>query len=325
MSSEPNAPIAIVGNLNVDQVVSTVTRFPKWDEELIVDSMHLELAGTAGYLAVAARGLGMSPFVVSTVGEDEYATYMRREMQTAGIDDAGIETIPGVPSCVAIIFVGEGGHRGILTVLGAHEHMNVEVADRHDARVAACAEVFLCGNYLLPHFTPGDAVPYARRLRERGQLVVFDPSWDPGGWQGQSRTETLALLEHVDLFLPNEEEFRGLTGADSIEEGLTLVRQHAPETQVIVKRGADGAIATDGDDLVEVPGLPITAVNTIGAGDVFDIAFLYARRKGWDTRKCLEFACAAAAHVVAQSGPRTYPDEATVQHFAAGTCATKSR
>ena len=53
MSPEP-ARIAIVGNLNVDQVVRTVIRFPAWDEELIVDSVHLELAGTAGYLAAAA-------------------------------------------------------------------------------------------------------------------------------------------------------------------------------------------------------------------------------------------------------------------------------
>lgn len=318
MPSESGPPIAIVGNLNVDQIVATVTRFPAWDEELIVDSSHLELAGTAGYLALAARGLGMTPFVVSTVGEDEYAGFMRRELAVAGIDDAGVEMVSGAPSCLGIIFVGDKGQRGILTVLGAHEAMSVAVAERYDARIAACPEVFLCGTFLLPQLSPKLVTPYARDLRQRGQFVVFDPSWDPGGWQAQTRDETLALLKHVDLFLPNEEEFSGLTGSASLKEGLDIIRAHASETQVVVKRGARGAVSAVGSEMVEVPGLPINAVNTIGAGDVFDIAVLYARRKRWDSRKCLEFASAAAAYVVAQKGPRSYPDEATVRNFA--TC-----
>jgi sugar/nucleoside kinase (ribokinase family) len=317
MPSDPAAPIAIVGNLNVDQIVATVTRFPAWDEELIVDSSHLELAGTAGYLALGARGLGMSPFVVSTAGDDEYGAFMRREMAAAGIDDAGLETVPGMGSCLGIIFVGDRGQRGILTVLGAHERMDVAVAEHHDARVAACAEVILCGNFLLPRFTPAMVADYARRLRERGQVVVFDPSWDPGGWQPQTRAETLALLAHVDLFLPNEEELLHLADAATLEAAMAVIRAHAPATQLVVKRGADGAVAAIGDDVIAVPALPIEAVNTIGAGDMFDIAYLYARRRGWDTRRGLEFSCAAAAHLVAQRGPRAYPDEEAVLAFAA--------
>jgi sugar/nucleoside kinase (ribokinase family) len=317
MPTDPTAPIAIVGNLNVDQIVATVTRFPAWDEELIVDSSHLELAGTAGYLALGARGLGMTPFVVSTTGDDEYAAFMRREMAAAGIDDAGLESIAGMGSCLGIIFVGDRGRRGILTVLGAHERMDVAVAERHDARIATCAEVFLCGNFLLPCFTPAMVTAYARRLRKRGQVVVFDPSWDPGGWQPRTRTETLALLAHVDLFLPNEEELLHLTDATTLEAAIAVVRAHAPATQIVVKRGADGAVAAIGDVVVSVPALPIDAVNTIGAGDMFDIAWLYSRRRGWKTHRALEFACAAAAHLVSQHGPRTYPDEETVLAFAA--------
>lgn len=317
MSAETAAPVAIVGNLNVDQIVATVTRFPAWDEELIVDSSHLELAGTAGYLALGARGLGMTPFVVSTAGDDEYGAFMRREMAAAGIDDAGLETIPGMGSCLGIIFVGDRGQRGILTVLGAHERMEVAVAERHDGRVAACAEVILCGNFLLPRFTPALVAGYARRLRERGQTVVFDPSWDPGGWQPHMRAETLALLAHVDLFLPNEEELLHLTAAPALEAAMAVIRERAPATQLIVKRGARGAVAAIGDDVVAAPALPVEAVNTIGAGDMFDIAFLHARRQGWETRRALDFACAAAGYLVAQRGPRRYPDAAAVLAFAA--------
>ena len=315
MPDDPTHPIAIVGNLNVDQIVATVTRFPKWDEELIVQSSHLEVAGTAGYLALAARGLGMTPFVVSTVGDDANARFLRQELVLAGIADAGVETIAGSSTGLGIIFVGAQGQRSILTVLGAHEQMDVEVARRHDREIAACPEVFLCGNYLLPKFSPGHVTDYARSLRARGQYVVFDPSWDPEGWPQQTREETLALLEQVDLFLPNEEELCHLMDTTSWQEAVAGIGSRV--SHIVVKRGAQGAVSVVNGEVVEVPALPIDAVNTIGAGDVFDMHFLYARRKGWDVQRCLEFACAAAASVVVQTGTRRYPGEADVWTFLA--------
>lgn len=307
-------PIAIVGNLNVDQIVSTMPRFPDWDEEVIVESSRLELAGTAGYLALAARGLGMTPFVVSTIGADEYGAFLRKQMEEAGIDDSGIDTISDTSTCLGIIFVDEQGQRSIITILGAHELMDVDIAERHDATVASCAEVFLCGNYLLPAFSPKLVTPYAERIRKRGQTVVFDPSWDPGGWTRETRQETLALLEHVDLFVPNEEEVCRLMETATWQDAVSRIDM--PDLQVVVKRGALGAVSISGDDVVECPGLPVQAINTIGAGDVFDVAYLYGRRNGWDVKRCLEFACATAAFVIAQSGKRSYPDELAVWTFA---------
>ncbi|MBA2468046.1 MAG: carbohydrate kinase family protein [Chloroflexia bacterium] len=315
MSDELERPIAIVGNLNVDQIVSTVTRFPEWDEELIVQSSRLELAGTAGYLALAARRLGLRPFVVSTVGADANGDFLRRELAVAGIDDTGVETIPELPTCLGMVFVGDRGQRGILTVLGAHERMTVAVAERHDAAVSACAEVFLCGNFLLPRFSPRLAAAYARRLRARGQVVVFDPSWDPGGWCPDTRADTLALLDVVNLFMPNEEELCRLTGTTTWRDGVAAIGPRPDE--IVVKRGARGAVSVTSDRVVAVAGLPVEAVNTTGAGDVFDMSYVYARRQGWETRQCLEFACAAAACIVSQTGSRTYPDEREVRAFAA--------
>lgn len=315
MSDDLTHPIAIVGNLNVDQIVSTVSRFPEWDEELIVHSSHLEVAGTAGYLALAARGLGMTPFVVSTVGDDANARFLRQELTLAGIADAGVETIAGCTTGLGIIFVGAQGQRSILTVLGAHEHMDVEVARRHDRDIAACTEVFLCGNYLLPAFSPRHVTDYARTLRARGQYVVFDPSWDPEGWPPKTRKETLALLEQVDLFLPNEEELCHLMDTTSWQEAVARIGSRV--SHIVVKRGPQGAISIVDGEVVEVPGLPIDAVNTIGAGDVFDMSFLYARRMGWHAHRCLEFACSAAAAVVVQTGARRYPSEMDVLTFLA--------
>lgn len=313
MPADPAAPLAIAGNLNLDQWVRTVERFPGWDEELQVASARLEFAGTAGYIALAAYGLGIPPFIVSTTGDDAYGAIVREAMRTLDLDASGVETVPGEESCLGIIFVGPGGERAILGTLGAHARMSVEVARRHDARIAACPEVVLCGNYLLPCFGPRDVLPYARELRARGQLVAFDPSWDPSGWGTETRTATLDLLAEIDVYLPNETELLHLTGARDLAAALEMVAMRAGE--VVVKRGAAGATYARGTERIDAPGFAITAINTIGAGDVFDTGYLYARRQGVPPAERLRFANALAAMVVSQTGPRVYPDAAAVARF----------
>ena len=306
-------PIAIVGNLNVDQWVGPVERFPAWDEEVIVQSARIELAGTAGYLLQASRGLGLDALVVSTVGDDLFGRFVHDCLGDLGFDPAGVEVLPGEETALGIIFVGPAGQRGILSTLGAHACMDPAVAKRHDARVATCPEVFLCGSYLLPRFGPTAALPYARALRARDQTVCFDPSWDPAGWSDATRRDTFALLPEVDVYLPNDEELTRLTGVADWETALGMVAPLAGE--VIVKRGAAGAVYARGDERIEVPGYPVAAVNTIGAGDVFDVGYLYARRLGWPPAERLRFANALAALVVSQPGPRSYPDAASVTRF----------
>ena len=311
MPSNAPAPVAIVGNLNADQWIATVERFPRWDEEIVVESARLELAGTAGYLLQAGAGLGLPGYVVSTIGDDALGSIVLDGLRALGAATDGIEVLRGHETCLGMIFVGSDGQRAIMGTLGAHALMTVEVARRHDEAVAACPEVVLCGSYLLPRFTAADALPYARELRSRGQLVVFDPSWDPAGWSERTRDETFALLPEVDIYLPNETELLHLTGASDLDAALEMVAARARE--VVVKRGAEGAVYRSGTTRAEVPALPTSAANTIGAGDVFDMGYLYARRQGWVPEERLLFACALAAIVVSQSGQRLYPDASEVE------------
>ena len=117
--------LAIVGNLNVDQWVRTVDRFPAWDEELLVDSARLELAGTAGYILQACRGLGLDAFVVSTIGDDVFGRFVLGCLRELEFDASGVEVLRGEETAVGMIFVGPAGRRGILSTTGAHARMVV--------------------------------------------------------------------------------------------------------------------------------------------------------------------------------------------------------
>lgn len=310
------APIAIVGNLNVDQWIQPVERFPRWDEELLVDSVRLELAGTAGYILLAWRALGLPATVVSSVGDDAFGRFLLDEVRALGAPDTGISVIPGADSPLGIIFIGPGGERSIFALLGAHADLDLALVRGHDPEIARATEVFLCGSYLLPQLSPRDLLPYARELRARGQLVAFDPSWDPAGWTAETRAATEVLLADVDVYLPNDVELMHLTDTATWQAALDTVAGLPGET--VLKRGAAGAVFASGSERIAVPGYPIDPVNTIGAGDVFDAAYLFARRQGWPPERRLRFACAFAAMVVSQPGARAYPNADAVERFMAG-------
>jgi sugar/nucleoside kinase (ribokinase family) len=313
MRTKVEAPLAIVGNLNVDLWVRTVDRFPVWSEEWIVDSARPELAGTAGYLMLACKGLGIDALTVSTIGDDLFGRFLEDQLQELGFAARGIEVVDQEETPLSMIFVGEDGQRGILSTLGAHKRMDMDVVWRHDELVAQCSEVFLCGNYLLPQLSPADVLPYAQELKARGQLVAFDPSWDPTGWGEQTRRNTYRLLQAVDVYLPNEEELTHLTGKGDWHAALQEVAGMPGE--VVLKRGAHGAVYAGAGEWIEVPGFVVHAVNMVGAGDVFDIGYLWGRRMGWSPLQRVQFACALATMVVSQPGTRTYPDAAGVLAF----------
>jgi sugar/nucleoside kinase (ribokinase family) len=308
-----SVPIAIVGNLNLDICMRPVDRFPGRDEEHLVDSARVELAGTAGYALRAWAALGLDAFIISTVGNDAFGQMILQSAQQLGISLDGVAVIADRETPLSLVFVASDGSRSIMSTLGAHAEMSMDIVIGNDAEIARCQELFICGSYLLPQLGPADIRDYAQAAQARGQAVVFDPSWDPSGWGDRVQRETLDLLQVVDIYMPNDQELCQLTRHAEWRDAAQAIADLTRE--LVIKRGAHGAAYVAGGEWVETAGFEVEAVNTIGAGDVFDMAYLFARRVGWPPRRRLEFACALAALVVAQAGTRRYPSSDAVLAF----------
>lgn len=301
MASPP--AIGLVGNLNVDLLLGPVSEVPAWDREVLAEGMELRFAGTAGYIALAAHALGLPSVILSTVGEDLYGQFLLAELERNGLTAAGVSPIPGEPTPITAVTVGPGGSRAMVSVLGAHKHVSLGYYEQHKHLLSDCPEIFICGNYLLPNLDCTAALTIARDARSKGQRVYFDPSWDPTNWSQPVVDATLSLMPLVDVFLPNEHELCGLTGLSDWREAAARIGRLGPE--VVVKRGAAGAAALVAGEWFEDQGLRVVARDTTGAGDVFDAAYLWARRQGLATAERLQWANAAAALLVEQA-PRTH-------------------
>ena len=68
------------------------------------------------------------------------------------------------------------------------------------------------------------------------------------------------------------------------------------------RAGADGALLIAEDATVDNPGVPITVIDTVGAGDSFTAAFVVGILSGTPYETLLDDACSLAAKVCGQAG-----------------------
>jgi sugar/nucleoside kinase (ribokinase family) len=112
----------------------------------------------------------------------------------------------------------------------------------------------------------------------------------------------LDQLGLVDVFLPNAAEAMSYTRQHDVESAASCLAGYGP--LVVVKRGAAGALAAgDGlDEPAAESGIPTEALDTTGAGDVFDAGFIYATLAAWPIGRRLRFANLCAGESVSFAG-----------------------
>jgi sugar/nucleoside kinase (ribokinase family) len=80
-------------------------------------------------------------------------------------------------------------------------------------------------------------------------------------------------LEHVDWFLPNDDQAMKLTGTDDVESaGRALIERGIGGCAITC--GAEGSVVVSSNGAESVPAFQIEVVDTTGCGDAFSAGFM---------------------------------------------------
>jgi len=104
----------------------------------------------------------------------------------------------------------------------------------------------------------------------------------------------LDLLEHVDVFVPNEDAARIITGQTTLASQAKALRQAGAHT-VVITRGQQGLYADDGVQTVEMGIFDVPMVDPSGCGDCFTAGLVATQGRDWDMVRNLKFASAVGA------------------------------
>jgi sugar/nucleoside kinase (ribokinase family) len=288
--------IAIIGELNLDFIVTGVPALPQLGEELIVGGMDLTLGSSSAILACQLAKLGNDVLFVSKVGDDDFGRRALAFLREKGVPTDSVSVIAEMNSGLTISIV-VGTERAMLTQLGTIEEMRWEDLDWE--KLEGYQHLHLSSYYLQRNLRPDFARIFAE-ARRRGMTTSLDTGWPS---DGAYRGELAEVWPHVDLFFPNEAEAMEFTGQPSVEAALDYLAARIPT--VVVKLGPEGAVAKRGDQVARRAGFVTDVVDTTGAGDCFNGGFLHGHLAGLELGECLDLGNACGARSVRSIGGAT--------------------
>jgi len=287
-------------------VVVAVPEVPRLGEKVLGRSLGVFAGGTTANTACAFAKLGRSAAVCGRVGDDGYATLLRASLYGFGVDTEYLHTEPNSASASVIALVSPSGERSIVYMPMPPRGLQAETL----AAAARQARVF----YAMP-YDLGEFVAASRIARDNGALVAIDLE----AAVAPDREAMQQRIAHADIAFFNESGFVAGTGEAPTPAALAALLTTAGLQTVVVTLGAAGAMAASRDAFAQHPAFAQAVVDTTGAGDTFNAAFLAAMLEGQSLQAGLRFACAAASHAVTAVGARSgMPDRATVERTLAG-------
>jgi ribokinase len=302
------AAVHIVGSINVD-LVAFCERLPRIGETVQGSAFERHPGGKGANQAVAAARAGAAAHLLGAVGNDAHGAYLLDTLRSYGVEVGGVETVEA-PTGVALILVG-GGDNQIVVVPGANARID-------PARAAALD--FQPGGVCVAQLeAPAVAIRAAfERARARRARALFNPA--------PALPEGRALFPLADVIVVNETECALFAGtdadwsaaADAVRAAGRALDLRADQA-LIVTLGAQGAVALLGDRVAAVPGHPVAAIDTTGAGDCFCGYLAAALARGTGIEDALGEANAAAALAVTAKGAApSIPAREQVERFLEG-------
>ena len=282
----------VAGDANVDLLVEGVLSLDIGTEKLASD-MNLLLGGSSSITAFNLSRLGAAVTFSGVIGQDLFGHFVEEKLANGGVDLTGLRRAAGSKTGVTIWHSCQG-KRAAITYAGTSALLSAKDFPENLLKSARHLHV---GAYFLLTRLHADAPEVFARAKCLGLTTSVDCNYDPlESWN----SHLLAVLPHVDIFLPNEDEALKITRQRSAQEAARKLAALAK--MVVLKRGAEGALVVTGDTEFAIPAIPTKVVDSTGAGDSFNAGFLAAFLKGSELRACAESGALAGSRSVQYVG-----------------------
>ena len=288
--------VVVFGSINLDLVVE-VPHLPTRGETVIGNRFFSAAGGKAANQAVAIAKLGTSVSLVGQVGDDSFGQTLLDNLQTAGVDTSSITVNPHTHSGVASIVVDEKGENTIACAAGANNLVREQEVVKFKALLPQSKVVLL--ELGIPLAT---VLVAAREAKANKSLVILDPAPAKSNLPDE-------LYRLVDVITPNEVEASQLVGFTV--DGVTTARQAASflhqmgVKNVIITLGSQGAFYSSETESLWMKPIPVSVIDTVGAGDAFNGALAVALAEGKSLREAVQWGTVAGALAVTKNGAQS--------------------
>ncbi|MBX6361068.1 MAG: carbohydrate kinase family protein [Acidobacterium ailaaui] len=301
--------VLVVGELNVDLVLNQLNSFPQKGKEILANNMLLTLGSSSAIFASNLSVLGTKVCFVGKIGADQFGDLVLKTLQDKGVDTRYVIVSHNVSTGITVALSYEN-ERAMVTYQGAMA--DLDESEISDEILQSSRHLHVSSIFLQPSLKMGLKNLF-QRAKKAGMTTSLDTQWDP---EEKWDYDWNSLLPLVDLFMPNVEELKNITGQDSIESCIDKIKDIS--NTIIIKRGIEGSVAWDKGRIInQLPFLNTEVKDTIGAGDSFNAGFIHKFIRKKPLKECMEFgALCGAINTTAYGGTTAFTTKKEIQKIA---------
>lgn len=277
--------VTIIGSYIV-ALVMDMDRLPIEGETVVGRDFHTTFGGKGSNAAVAAARLGAESWFLGKVGRDSFASDFVTMLERENVRREKVLYSDDLPTGVGIILFNSIGTNLIAIDPGANKQLSPIDLENHIDAIRDSSVI------ISPLEIPlATALAGAQLAKQHGVKAILNPA--PAC--DLRKTD----LSCVFALTPNETEARVCLGLPSDDptnddELAAALLRLGPEN-VMLTRGAQGAVWASRGGLRRIPALAVNAIDTVGAGDAFNAGLAVGLGEGQSVLQSIALGITAAS------------------------------
>lgn len=265
-------------------------------------ALEFGFGGAESNVAIGLSRLGIDAVWCGRLGDDSVGELIERELRAEGVQPWVIRD----PDAPTGLMLKERPTSGTSKVVYYRKHSagsRLAPTDVPDALIEQAALVHVTGITPALSESASEATESTlRRARAAGVLTSIDLNYRAALWNRVDAAARLTeLVALADIVFAGDDEAAILLGHRPVPELAAGLRALGPQ-EAVIKLGERGCFASAGEQTLERAAVPVTAVDTVGAGDAFVAGYLAERLAGSSLPLRLETAVTAGAFACLTAG-----------------------
>nr|MDO8099287.1 carbohydrate kinase family protein [Candidatus Njordarchaeota archaeon] len=302
--------VGALGALNVDIIIhgtapSNPRKLRSWVE---ASEITFLTAGAIDYFSQSFAKLGCDIHFVSVIADDPFGQSIISSLKKGKIRTDHILIESNTESGVGVYILLFGSRKHPMTYRPPTHHAWPLHLTPAATRYLLDTDLIHCGGYLhFPDLWNGEVAILLAKARKRGLVTSLDPQSPFSPLDPPWLRVLKPVLSHTDILFINENEVLGISGVDTLEDA-TKILTGIGVSRIAVKLGEKGCLVLDEGKWIHQPAIkPARFVDSIGAGDSFDVGFLYGILRGYKTQQAAKLATFTASRTIEGVGVTNFP------------------
>ena len=303
-------PVLCYGDICADllipygQALSALTS-PVDPDALTVRFSH---GGSVANTAVTLARLGAPALFLGTAGQDAFGKALKAGLEAEGVDASLLTLKENAMTTMVLLVLDEKGERVPFAFPRVKASQHDVTADQiPDDILTRISWMHSSGMTLREDPAAANQLALMRRCRKAGIPVALDVNARLESIEDRTFADNIReALSCCDLLFGSaEDELCPLVNETDPDRAAMKLLDLVP--MVVARRGEQGATVYTRTDTYTSPAFSVPIRDRVGAGDVYDGAFLAALLVGCSPEEANRRACAAGAWCVSHFGGRSGP------------------